>query len=101
MSSPSQQKQPKSTSLLLWVFVASDDRIGELHHVYARTETAARQQTMMSWIAEQAMLGRKDIEVKHWPGGFLAGYRTYLARQYTSTARRKRATACHSRITVK
>jgi len=66
----------EESQLLLWVFVASDDRIGELHHVYARTEIEARKQAN-GWMAEQAMLGRKDIEVKHWPGGFLAGYRTY------------------------
>jgi len=62
--------------LLLWVFVASNDRIGELNHTYARTEIEARRQ-VNDWIAEQVMLGRKDIEVKHWPGGFMAGYRTY------------------------
>lgn len=62
--------------LLLWVFVASDGNIGELHHTYACIEIEARQQ-VNAWIAEQAMLGRKDIEIKHWPGGFLAGHRTY------------------------
>ncbi len=64
--------------LLLWVFVASDGKVGELHHSYARTEVEARQQEI-GWISEQTMLGRKNIEVKHWPGGFVAGHRAWWA----------------------
>lgn len=66
----------EETRLLLWVLCASDGRIGELHHVYASTEVKARQEAN-SWIIEQAMLGRKDIEVKHWPDGFVAGHRAF------------------------
>jgi len=62
--------------LLLWVFCASDDKVGELHHTYARTEAEARA-ALLGWMTEQAMLGRRNIEVKHWPGGFMAGYRAY------------------------
>jgi len=62
--------------LLLWVFVASDGKVGELNHTYAHTENEARA-ALLGWITEQAMVGRKNIEVKHWPGGFMAGYRAY------------------------
>jgi hypothetical protein len=62
--------------LLLWVFVASDDKVGEFNHTYARTEGEARVQ-LMPWMAQQAALGRDTIEVKHWPGGFRAGHRVH------------------------
>jgi hypothetical protein len=60
--------------LLLYVFVANDDKIAELNHTYARSEGEARVQ-LMPWMAQQAALGRNDIMVKHWPGGFQAGHR--------------------------
>jgi hypothetical protein len=61
---------------LLWVFCASDGKIGELTHTYARTEGEARVH-LMAWMAQQAALGRDTIEVKHWPGGFRAGHRVH------------------------
>lgn len=69
-------EKPQEERLLLWVFCASDGRCGELTHTYARTETEARA-ALLGWMTEQTMLGRKNIEVKHWPGGFVAGYRAY------------------------
>jgi hypothetical protein len=67
---------PSEETLLLWVLCASNDRQGSLCPAYARTEIEARQQCN-EWIIEQAMLGLKDIEVKHYPGGFLAGQSTW------------------------
>lgn len=62
--------------LLLWVFVASDDQMGELNHTYAHTENEARAQ-LSAWMAAQVVLGREKIEVKHWPDGFRPGHRAY------------------------
>jgi hypothetical protein len=61
---------------LLWVFVANGDKISELNHTYARTENEARVQ-LKTWMAQQARRGRDNIEVKHYPGGFMAGHRAY------------------------
>lgn len=66
----------EETRLLLWVFTASDGRVGELSHTYAGNEDGARV-LMSAWMAEQVALGRNDIKVQHWPGGFKPGYRAY------------------------
>jgi len=69
-------EEAQRTRLLLYVFCASDARCGELNHTYAHSETEARA-ALLGWMTEQSLLGRKNIEVKHWPGGFVAGYRAY------------------------
>jgi hypothetical protein len=75
------QREEKSmsneeTRLLLWVAIASDDKIGELAHTYALTEGSARRQ-LAAWLALQSALGRDQVEVKHYPGGFRPGHSTY------------------------
>lgn len=62
--------------LLLWVFVASDGKVDELEHTYARTELEARIQ-LQAWMAEQVTFGRETIEAKHWPDGYKAGHCVY------------------------
>lgn len=64
------------TQLLLWVFYASDGKYGEISHTYAGNEDGARV-LMSAWMSEQVALGRDDIKVKHWPGGFKPGYRKH------------------------
>jgi hypothetical protein len=66
----------EETRLLLYVFVASDGKIAELTHAYALSENAARMQ-LGAWMALQSALGRDQIEVKHWPGGFRPAHSTY------------------------
>lgn len=60
--------------LLLWVFYADDGKYGEINHTYARTKVEAMIQ-MQAWVAQQVLVGREDITVRHWPGGFQAGAR--------------------------
>lgn len=61
----------ESPQLLLWIFHATNARNnGVFHHTYARTEIQARQQGQ-AWMAEQVNLGYENIEVKHYPGGFM------------------------------
>lgn len=66
----------EEAKLLLYVFYADDGRYGEINHTYARNEDGARV-LMCAWMSEQVALGRDDITVKHWPGGFRPGYRAY------------------------
>lgn len=56
--------------------MASDGRVDELEHTYARTENEARTK-LSRWMAEQVMLGREAIEVKHWTDGYKATNRRY------------------------
>lgn len=62
--------------LTLWILRAFNDEQGAICPVYASSEVKARQQAN-SWIIEQAMFGLRNIEAKHYPGGFLAGASTW------------------------
>ena len=64
----------EETQLLLYVFYASDGKRSEINHTYAGNENGAKV-LMSAWMAEQVTLGREDIQVKHWPGGFKPGHR--------------------------
>lgn len=64
-------EEAQGTQLLLWIFHATDkEGHGVFHHTYALTEIQARQQEQ-AWMAEQVNLGYENIEVKHYPGGFM------------------------------
>lgn len=72
----------KEDILLLWVLSASNneaplrERRGSICPTYAHTEVEAQQQCT-EWMAEQFMLGLRDIDVKCYPGGYLAGQSTW------------------------
>lgn len=67
---------PGKEILLLWVINAFNEKQGSLYPVYAHSEVEARQQAN-GWMIEQAMLGLRNIEAKCYPGGFLAGQKTW------------------------
>lgn len=63
--------------LLLWIFHATNaQKQGIFHGSYARTASEARQNEA-AWIAQRANDGYKDVEVKHYPGGFRPGSTTF------------------------
>lgn len=80
--------------LLLWIFVASDGKVDELEHRYARTENEARAQ-LQAWMAQQVMLGRETIEVKHWPDGYKARDHVYWPGSISAQEEAEHAAATH------
>lgn len=74
--------------LLLWVFHATNAKSGVISHTYAHTENEARIQ-MSPWMAEQVASGLADIEVKHYPGGFMPGQSTRWPGRIPASALRQ------------
>jgi hypothetical protein len=56
----------------LWVFIASNERQGALHVVWADCFVVART-LARGWIEQAAERGLCHVEARYYPGGFTAG----------------------------